>query len=57
MEAMMKKKIKDLTFDEKDKLCKKSSNICFACPLYKVKNACKLSIYKSFSELEVEVDE
>lgn len=50
----MKKKIKDLTFEEKSKICDKHPNLCFGCPLYKT-HGCKFYIFECNDEKEVEL--
>ena len=57
----MKKKIKDLTIEEKDKICHKYQNnhLCHNCPLL-YSNKCMAEIgaivYQDIDEDEVEVD-
>lgn len=50
----MKKKIKDLSYQEFHKIC--GSHCCARCPLCDYKGNCKIK-YKKYLDSEVEVDE
>ena len=51
----MKKKIKDLTLEEKDKICAKNKLDCAWCPLAIV-SPLTIECFKPYLEKEVEVD-